>query len=61
MGCSLPCTQSITGTIELWYLADEIAHPLDPQPAAEDALPTPVTGAGASSGLQPPADEAPAR
>lgn len=39
--------------------ADELAHPLDPQPPAEDDEPAAITGPGVSSGLQPPADDAP--
>lgn len=39
--------------------ADERAHPLDPEPPAEDDAPTAVTGPGVSAGLQPPADEEP--
>ena len=38
--------------------ADELAHPLDPQPSADDDLPAEVTGVGVSLGLQPPVDEA---
>lgn len=39
--------------------ADERAHPLDPEPPAEDDAPTAVTGPGVSAGLQPSADEEP--
>lgn len=37
--------------------ADELAHPLDPEPPAEDDASTAVTGPGVSAGLQPPVDE----